>query len=296
MDLQFKKLVGTEFKLQVPNPLKDQLLNLSEELSTPPYILTCILEFTSELNSDVDYIVDILSTQPVIVSRILKVANSAFYGLSRTVSSVNQAILFLGMQAVRNLVVTDSIQNIYQKKGPHHQYYNKLWKHSLATAIFSRMLAVKQPFTFNPEDAYITGLLHDMGKLALLEHYSNRYIKTLQDNTSNGQYLLQREEQTFGFAHPLVGAAIADNWLFPEGIIETIASNHHQASQDSIKGLVSSANIFVTTLGHNTHKATQKEISFVEEMGWDKEADHLNETLNEQLSIFSTRKTKQTVI
>ncbi len=93
-----------------------------------------------------DYIVDVLSTQPIIAARILKVANSAFYGLFRTVSSVNQAILFLGMQAIRNIVVTDSIQNIYQQKGPHHQYYNKLWKHSLATAIFSRMLAVKQPY------------------------------------------------------------------------------------------------------------------------------------------------------
>ncbi len=287
MDLQYKKPAGAEFKLQIPDPLKDQLLNLSRELSTPPNILIRILEVTSNLNSDIDHIVDVMSTQPVLVAKILKAANSAFYGLFQTVSSVNQAVLFLGMQAIRNLVIATSIQNIYQKKGPHHQYYNKLWKHSLATAIFSRMLAVQQPFTFNPEDAYVTGLLHDLGKLALLEHYSDRYIKILEDSTCNGQDLLQREEQTFGFTHNLVGAAIADNWLFPEGIIETIASDHHQHSQDSITGLVSSANIFVTVLGYNTHKATQKEISFVEEMGWDKEADGLNETLTEQLSIFS---------
>ena len=96
MGLQYKKPAGVEFKLQIPNPLKDQLLNLSRDLSTPPNILTRILEVTSNLNSDVDHIVDVMSTQPVLVAKILKAANSAFYGLFQTVSSVNQAVLFLG--------------------------------------------------------------------------------------------------------------------------------------------------------------------------------------------------------
>lgn len=272
---------------EMNDDLLKEIMELIESFSTPPTILTRILELTDDPDSRTDKIADVLAAHPSIAAPILQLANSAFYGLSRTVSSINHAVVMLGMRTIRSLIITTTTQSLYKRSGSTGEICDKMWKHSLATAIFSRLLAIRNLKSVNPEDAYIAGLLHDLGKLVLLERFPSEYVDILQIKSFDSASLLKEEIEAFGFSHPIVGAMLAESWRFPELIVRTIASHHGGCTLDSLSGLVGLANIFVTVQGYNSYKASPEQQAVIDDLGWEKEPEQLAEMLNEQLSVFS---------
>ncbi len=257
-----------------------------EGFSEPPTILSRVLELTSDPTTPAEKVAEAVAVSPAIASRVLRLSNSAFYARrTRNVTSIHQSVVFLGFQTVRSLIVTATTHSLYYKPGTAGQICSRMWKHSLATAIFSRVLANKHTVC-DPEEAYVAGLLHDIGKLHLLEKFPEQFIYFVNNNAEDGQSLLRREEKIFHFPHPSIGAILAEKWLFPERLVDAVATHHQTISLESLSGIVGLANVFVTVQQHNIHSATAEEKALIENFGWEKEIEHFDTLLSEQLAVF----------
>lgn len=162
-----------------------------------------------------------------ITARILKVINSAFYGLSGHVSTVSQAVPLLGIQVVKNIVLTFSVLDIF----PHGKRagfdFQKVWEHAFATAVASRLLA-KQVGYEDPEEALVAGLLHDIGVLIFAKHSIEDYKEVLDEQEKTGRDIIEVEQSILGISHPEVGAMLGEKWSLPD-IINIPVRYHHEA-------------------------------------------------------------------
>lgn len=156
----------------------------------------------------------------------------------------------LGFHMIRSMVVSMVAKDLYEKSSSVPELRDTLWEHSLATAVFARMLATRER-SCNPEEAYLTGLLHDFGKLIFLEQLGEVYTEILASAEDGMLHAYAREKSEIGVAHPILGGVIANNWLFPDQIIHAIVAHHEECSLVSLSGIVGLANLFVTSLDHN---------------------------------------------
>ncbi len=136
------------------------------------------------------------------------------------------------------------------------------------------------------ESAYISGLLHDIGKLVLIERFEFEYLEILQDKDNDSNQFLQNEEALFDFSHALVAAILLEKWNLPEDVVEAVAAHHHIFSDDSLSGVVGLANILTTVLGFNIHPPTNAEESTVQDFELAEDSDYFRELISEQIRLF----------
>ncbi len=173
---------------------------------------------------------DILQTDAAIVTIMLKIANSAYYGLSGKVSSIEKACVILGHQAVKDLVMTTGVSNLLGKKLKGYGFDSgELWMHSMAVGIASKMIAVK----INPElsdDAYLSGLLHDSGKI-ILDPYILERKKAFDLFLKRGDLTnSEAEKHILGFDHAEIASKICKKWNIPKEITTAIRNHHHPST------------------------------------------------------------------
>jgi putative nucleotidyltransferase with HDIG domain len=160
---------------------------------------------------------------------VLKLTNSAFYGLSREVESVRQAVVIVGMEAIKNLVLSASVLDMFKGSNVDQEFQDKFWRHSLATGSCCRLLSkkVKAKGFLDPDAAFSAGLLHDIGKIVI-----NSYLKAeaalLQSarskNTTQTDYDL--ENNTIGYNHAQIGGFMAVHWKLPDKLSNAITCHH----------------------------------------------------------------------
>lgn len=171
-----------------------------------------------------------LMQDQALTARVLRLANSAFYGMQRRIASPEDAIVILGMRAVRNLAMIASTYHWMTKplKGYSIDPY-RFWEHSLAVAVASQVVAAKR--CPNSQDlAFTCGLLHDLGKVALSAWLENRGIPIAAVAAKLDLTVEQAERRVFGFDHQEVGSHLAENWNLPKPIVESILY-HHRPSE-----------------------------------------------------------------
>jgi HD-like signal output (HDOD) protein len=173
---------------------------------------------------------NILQTDAAIVTIMLKIANSAYYGLSGKVSSIEKACVILGHQTVKDLVMTTGVSNLLGKKLKGYGFDSgELWMHSMAAGIASKMIAAK----INPElsdDAYLSGLLHDSGKI-ILDPYILERKKAFDLFLKSGDLTnSEAEKHILGFDHAEIASKICKKWNIPKGITTAIRNHHHPST------------------------------------------------------------------
>jgi putative nucleotidyltransferase with HDIG domain len=202
---------------------------LVEQIETlPPLapIASRILAVTDSPNSSASDVARVLCEDPAIVAKILRVANSPFYGVTGRISEVSRAVVILGAVAIRNLVVglcaQDSLSTAGADCGAHHL----LWRHSIAVAAASDLIATRVDYD-PPEEALLAGLLHDIGQLAMatLQPKAFEEVLSADDDTRD---LLQREEDGLGVHHANAGEQILKKWQLPS-VLCRVARSHHDA-------------------------------------------------------------------
>jgi putative nucleotidyltransferase with HDIG domain len=183
------------------------------------------MQLTSDPNTEITTLEKHLSADPSLAVKLLKLSNSAFYGQKKSVSTLKQAILIIGFHTLRSLVVAASIHNLYGKKGK-DSIENKLWEHSLATAIACRLLALKiRHMQF--EEIFMAGLLHDIGKLVMNQKLGENYENICRKVESEHLCFHNEEEQAFGFTHCDVGMMLLSKWNLPQGMINAVYKHHN---------------------------------------------------------------------
>ncbi|MBI5903160.1 MAG: HDOD domain-containing protein, partial [Deltaproteobacteria bacterium] len=141
-------------------------------------------------------------------------ANSAFYGGYRNIQNLNQAILRLGLNSVRNIVVATSMKNVYKRFGLAERM---LMDQLIGSALISSIIA-REARMADPEDAFIGGLLHDIGKVVLNNEYPNEFARVMERVYNDSVQFTAAELEVFAFSHRELGAMIIKKWGFPESI------------------------------------------------------------------------------
>ena len=170
-------------------------------------------------------IIAALSTDPVITFRILRVVNSAYFGMKREIGSLDHAVQVLGSNSIRNMVLTFSAVGVLPPKLADSFNVDTFLLHSLTTATIAQELAKHFEDTGMPE-AYTAGLLHDFGKILLAWTFPKEFAATVAAAREGQIPLLLAEMRQFGTNHAKLGASLANMWNFPPALAESIAAHH----------------------------------------------------------------------
>jgi putative nucleotidyltransferase with HDIG domain len=204
-----------------------------KEIPPLPEVATRVLQMTNDPDVSAAELNKVISRDEALTANVLKLCNSAYYGLPRVISSVQQAIMYLGFQTVRNMVLTSAMNQVYllQDLSIYNYKRNGLSDHSVAVAIASQVLSKKLRPGLT-DTAFTAGLLHDVGKI-VLARYLREHKEFLQQRVSGQQITRSVERDLFGLDHADVGAQIADNWNFPQELTLAIGFHH---TPDEAKG------------------------------------------------------------
>ncbi|MGQ9819623.1 MAG: HDOD domain-containing protein [Candidatus Kapaibacteriales bacterium] len=195
----------------------------TQDIATLPTIAIKILSFLENENVDIRSISHIIETDAPLTMKVLKVANSPIYGLRSPVTSIPQAIITIGLNRLANIVIGISIfsQFIIKSHPKSKELLEKFWWHSSSTAVVSKNLSGKLGKNYK-ELEFIGGLLHDIGKLILIQYDINSYSKVIDLITYEHLLDIEAEAQIFQTNHLLVGEYLARKWNLPEALIDVI--------------------------------------------------------------------------
>lgn len=168
---------------------------------------------------------------PVMTGQILRLANSACYGRARRVTTVSDATTLLGFQAIRSLLMTVAMRPVLSKDVPGYGLQQgEMWQHSIAVAACSQEVALRSGYR-PAEEAFVAGLIHDIGKVALGYAMADRFQRVLERAATGEVDFLRAEREEFGVAHDDVGAMVARLWGLPDALGEVV-SYHHRWGPD----------------------------------------------------------------
>lgn len=222
----------------------DNLINKIEDMPILPDRISKIISLTEDPDSTIkDLEKEILMDQSL-TSEILKLANSTYYGYARRISTVSEATVLLGSKAIKSLVLASAVSQFLIKELPDGYGLEKydLWNQSQSCAIISRFIAKKLKYP-KAEEAYISGLLRDIGKTILNYYVAQEYGNIINKVENEGKTFIEAEEEVLGFNHGEIGAKVAQKWNFPLALVESIRYHHSPELSETDSKLVSIVHI-----------------------------------------------------
>lgn len=203
-----------------------RLIQAIKMLPPAPFILTQILGCIDDPKSSAEDLKKVILEDQAITAKILNLANSAYYGYSQRVTDITRAIVIVGFNTVLETTLGISVMGILGKDVQSKELnVIEFWKYSFASAEAARIIASYIKYE-RIELAYIIGLLHDLGKLALLQCFNVEYDDVLFFSRAEDTWLAEKEQQTFEFDHTDAGMWLADKWKLPAEIIAPINLHH----------------------------------------------------------------------
>jgi len=207
-----------------------QVVSNIQNLPTPPIVFHQIQKVINDPDCSAAKIAAILAEDPAMSVKVLKLTNSAFYGLSREVNSVKQAVVIVGIEAIKNLVLSASVLDMFKGKDIDQEAQEKFWRHSLATGYCCRILSRKlQSRGINDQEtAFSAGLLHDLGKIVFSCFLKDEFklLNEARDLDRTSQDF-ELENKTLGFNHSQIGGFLAVLWKLPQILGEAITYHHN---------------------------------------------------------------------
>ena len=217
------------------NNLREQIRNAVDDLPPMPTVIIKIQQLLSDPNSNTGQIAELIETDQAIAVKVLKLANSAFYGLSGKVTSIQHAAVILGYKTLGELITIVGFSGLMGKKLVGYGYNSdELWKHSLAAALASKIIAEKiQPEATS--EMLTAGLIHDIGKI-ILDPYVFEKKKDFQTLLNHEDLtFLEAEKQILGFDHAEIASEVCKNWKLPDLLAAGIKYHHSPSLSNSNK-------------------------------------------------------------
>ena len=185
-----------------------------KNLPTLPLVVDNLTQVVNNPKSCSKDLSDIITKDPSLSARVLKIVNSSFYGFSQKIPTVARAVVILGYSCVKNLALSSTIFNFLAEKVDSKAFdINSLWDHSLRCAACARLLASKT-LPQNSEDTFSSGLMHDIGKVIFVEHFIDQYQQALSKASDDTIPICVAERQVLGIDHAELGYMLADKWNF----------------------------------------------------------------------------------
>jgi putative nucleotidyltransferase with HDIG domain len=223
-----------------------------KQLPTLPTIFT---EFNKLINSPYvsnKKISELIKTDQAMVVKILKLSNSAMYGKRQEISNLTNAITYLGLETLKNIILQIALVRMFQFKDNKIPDFNpaSFWQHSIATAHFATLIEKKLRLPHN-ENFYIGGLLHDIGKVLIYQFYPQKFEDIVLIQIEDEVADFEAEREVLGVDHAEIGGVLAEKWKFDKSIMNAIQYHHTllKSRASTLTAIVSIANLFAKKAG-----------------------------------------------
>lgn len=232
-------------------PRASEIVQKIKVMKTLPNIAVRLTRMISDDSSSLQEFEEIIRLDPTLVLRLLKIVNSPYYALASEVESIAEAVAFVGMDNLRNLIVMDIFKHII-KSGPSDSGFSRtnLWRHSAAVGVTSQMIC-ERLFEVKGENAFLCGLIHDIGLIIEDQIVPDLFIKALQGCEGGEERIVVHEKREIGCDHTQVGWEIAKDWKLPLEIQEGIRDHHNTTKKidpKSTTGMVQISEYFVNRM------------------------------------------------
>ena len=221
----------------------NRLLEMAPDAVPLPATTMKIIKLIGDSSSSMQEVAAVMEMDQALTARVLRVANSAYYGLPRQVASARDAVVLLGQNTLRSLVFTASVSGVLGRKADGYAMEEgELWKHSISVAVASRIVA---GFSHRAlaEEAYVAGLLHDIGKIVLDQFMTDEFSETFEYAAANSVPFSDAEREIVGADHAHVGGLLAERWELPDNYVAAIRYHHDPLASGDMKLLTSIVHI-----------------------------------------------------
>lgn len=206
----------------------EQVLACLQALPALPAVVTELLVSFDNEDADIAALTQRIACDQALAARLLRVANSSFYGLQTRVSTINEALVVLGFRAVRSMVIAMGVSGAFRAGQCHGFEVQPHIRHGIGVGLAARVLALET--RHNPEIAFTGGILHDIGKLVLASCFASQYSQALAYREQHDCLLVVAERDVLGMDHAEVGGLLADAWHFPPALRAALADHHGPAA------------------------------------------------------------------
>ena len=229
-------------------PRLDEIIRAVRDLPSLPVVVMELLETMEHDDANSIDLANKISQDQALAAKVLRLANSSFYGMSARVTTVPQAISILGFGTVRALVTAASISGAFVLDPQSSFNFAQFWKHAIATAICAKHITV--PHRIAADIAFVTGLLHDIGQLVLATRFPQAYASVVEQCRASDCAVDVAERAVFDTDHATVGAALAAHWRFPLAMQQAVALHHDDAlaGSDMLASIIHVANAIAHAL------------------------------------------------
>jgi len=227
-----------------------QIIAKCPNLPTLPAVVQKVASLVADPTAGPKDIGELVAQDPALATRVLKIANSAYYGLRERCLSTEQASAVLGMKVLKNVITAAAVMRQFEHVASSGLDLEGLWRHNVLVGQTASLLArrARGALGLSPDEFYTCGLLHDIGKLVLLENLGLSYATLLTRAAAASLPVQVAEQETLGFDHTDVGAMVAVQWNLPSAVASTIQFHHgprEALEQDRAVTLVANANLLV---------------------------------------------------
>ena len=217
------------------------LLKKFTEMKTIPAIATRLIHMLEDENSTFQEFEEVIKMDPTLVLRVLRLVNSSYYALRTKITSVSEAIAFIGIDNLRNLIVIDALKHLFSKtSGTETFSRNRLWLHCAAVSICCQMVA-ERIFTQKGEDAFLCGILHDIGLIVEDQVVPDLFREFCRTCNPEKQLITEQEYFIMGTDHQTIGALLAMDWRLSDDIRQGIRQHHDfmaDVAPESLSGIL----------------------------------------------------------
>jgi putative nucleotidyltransferase with HDIG domain len=279
---------------------KEDLVGRVGDLKVLPFVARKALEILNNENCSIVALSDIIEKDPAIAARVLKISNSALYGLRQEVGSIHQAVMILGFKTIRSIVLTATTRSLYKKFGITEKM---LWDHSVGAGIASKTLSMG--LGSEVEDvAFVGGLMHDLGKVMMNNETPDLYNQVMMNMYNEGLDSIKAEKDVYGYDHTEIGSSVLKRWKFSPAIVKILELHHKDAAGLVSKyGNMTAKSVACVNLADNVCKVLgigyrQQDTSIVlhelpsakllnlEQNKMENIANQINETYSSEKSVF----------
>jgi putative nucleotidyltransferase with HDIG domain len=210
------------------------IINRIDDLPTLPRTILRITEVINNPRSSADDLSRIITDDQVLTARLLKLVNSSFYGFPQRISTVAGAIVLLGFDAIRNLLLTSSIFDFFPKRGKNFILEpDELWDHSLGCAVGAKVIGSYIRHE-KVEELFVAGLLHDIGKIVQILYLKKDFEAAFSYAREQNSLIFTAENRTLGYNHAQVGKLLAEKWNLPSKLADVIAFHHEPGLAENL--------------------------------------------------------------
>ena len=238
-----------------------ETLEKIKDLPTLPSVYFKVDKLLKDKEASIDNVARIIEIDVAMSSSILRLVNSAFYGMHSKSNSIPHAVMILGFKAVKNAIVSVAIFDTLSVKDRYQNFdIAEFWRHSVSVAVLSKQLAEKTRLVA-PDDAFMAGLLHDIGKIIMLKYFKEDFGKVWQTMQETHCSFADAEMEVASIDHIQIGAYLARKWQLPDHIIEAIACHHYYLTSTQSTGLIECV-MMANALSNNAYQINADDYVF----------------------------------